>query len=245
MKSKLEFILPKVTIISNADKKKNFNAVDKRTKDCIKPIHLAAYLLDPKTQGLILNDDEDLQAMEFIETMAQTQNINVMTDLANYKARDGFWRKRFLWEKVENITPITWWKGLCSSKNLSKIAVRILTAPCTSAATERSFSKHGHINSKKRNRLTTERAAKLTFASYNWDLLHKYNETVRSEASDSPGPWTPDYDQNTEQTGSEDESLDESHYNSTRVDNALIIRSPEYNIESFDCGSSNSSSNED
>lgn len=121
VKSKLEFMLPNITIISNEDKQTILNSVDKRTKDCIKPIHLAAYLLDPKTQGLTLNENEDLEAMEFIEIMAQNHNSDVVIDSANYKARDGFCRKRFIWEKVDDISPVTWWKGLCSSKNLSKI----------------------------------------------------------------------------------------------------------------------------
>ncbi|CAH0406001.1 unnamed protein product [Chilo suppressalis] len=162
---------------------------------------------------MALNENEDLAAMGFIEIMAQNDNSDVVTDLANYKARDGFWRKRFIWVQVENISPVTWWKGLCSSKNLSRIAVRILTAPCTSAATERSFSKHGHIHSKKRNRLTTEEAAKLAFASYNWDLLHEYNQIVGSEDSESlKDRMTPDHVQNIEQSEENQSSEDESHY---------------------------------
>lgn len=82
MKSKLEFMLPNITIISNEDKQTILNSVDKRTKDCIKPIHLAAYLLDPKTYGLTLNENEDLEAMEFIEIMAQNHNSDVVIDLA-------------------------------------------------------------------------------------------------------------------------------------------------------------------
>lgn len=92
-------------------------AVDKRTKDSIKPIHLAAYLLDPKTLGLGLTKDEDLEAMNFIHEVGENLCINVMAELANYKARDGFWSKRFTWEDVDSINPVTWWKGICSSKN--------------------------------------------------------------------------------------------------------------------------------
>lgn len=62
-------------------------------------------------------------------------------------------------------------------KKLSKVATRILTAPCTSAVTERSFSKLGYIHSKRRNRLTCERAVKIAYISYNWDLLNKFNES--------------------------------------------------------------------
>ncbi|CAG4984382.1 unnamed protein product [Parnassius apollo] len=98
-----------------------------------------------------------------------------MPNLASYRSRSDFWNRRFLWENVKEIKPTTWWSGLCASTALSKVAVRILTAPCTSAAVERSFSTHSHIHNKKRNRLTSERAAKIAFISYNWNLLNKSN----------------------------------------------------------------------
>lgn len=46
--------------------------------------------------------------------------------------------------------PVVWWKGICTSRPLSKVAIRLLTAPCTSAATERSFSDLGHVHNAKR-----------------------------------------------------------------------------------------------
>jgi len=43
----------------------------------------------------------------------------------------------------------------------------------TSAATERSFSTFAWIHSKKRNRLTSDRAAKITYLAHNWKLMHE------------------------------------------------------------------------
>ncbi|KAL0849218.1 hypothetical protein ABMA28_013551 [Loxostege sticticalis] len=232
LKSKLEFILPDITIISNEDKQAILFKVEKRSKDCIKPIHLAAYLLDPRAQGLTLNEDEDLEAMHFIEQMAQNLNIDVIVDLANYKARDGFWSKRFLWDRVEDIVPVTWWKGLCSSKNLSKIAVRILTSPCTSAATERSFSKHGHIHSRKRNRLTAERAAKLTFISYNWDLLNKFENTDCEDLEYDHDIIT-DLTVNSDNGQNNENDSDENPQEPTTASHGFDIEF--YNCDSFSC----------
>lgn len=60
--------------------------------------------------------------------------------------------------------------------------VYFLTAPCTSAATERIFSLHGNIHNVKRNRLTTERVAKPAYISYNWNLLlNQRDEEVEDE----------------------------------------------------------------
>ncbi|GBP42646.1 hypothetical protein EVAR_87197_1 [Eumeta japonica] len=77
--------------------------------------------------------------------------------------------------------PVVWWKGLCRSKLLSRVAVKILIVPCTSAAIERSFSAHAYIQSHKRNRLTTDRAAKVAYISYNWNLLHKHKDEGNDE----------------------------------------------------------------
>lgn len=90
--------------------------------------------------------------------------------MANYQSKDGIFAKKFIWENVQNIDSLTFWKMLFNVTPLSKLALKILSAPCTSAATERSFSTFSWIHNKKRNRLTTERAGKLTYLSYNWKM---------------------------------------------------------------------------
>lgn len=102
-------------------------------------------MMDPKTQGVELDEEEEMECLEFLCRMGQSLNIDLFPDLANYRAKEGFWGKSFVWESV---SVIVWWKGICRSKYLSKVAIRILTAPCSSAATERSFSTFGHIHYK-------------------------------------------------------------------------------------------------
>ncbi|CAH1109104.1 unnamed protein product [Psylliodes chrysocephalus] len=53
-------------------------------------------------------------------------------------------------------------RGICDTNILADIAIKIMSAPVTSAAIERSFSTFSWIHSKKRNRLSTERAVKIT-----------------------------------------------------------------------------------
>lgn len=171
LKSRMEFILPDINILNTGDRITVINAVNHRISMCIKPIHLAAHLLDPRSLGNELNEVEEMAALEFINEMAEHLGIDVMPNLANFKSKQGImWGKCFVWRNVRTISPIAWWKGICGSSSLSKIACRILTAPCTSAAVERSFSTYGNIHTRKRNRLTTERASKLAFISYNWNL---------------------------------------------------------------------------
>ncbi|CAG5013786.1 unnamed protein product [Parnassius apollo] len=148
-------------------------------------------MFDPKSAGIELNQAEETEAMELIYNLAEHCNIDCLADLVKYKAEEGLWSKPFTWKAAEKVNPILWWKGICGSSQLSIVALRVLTAPCTSAATERSFSTQGFIHSAKRNRLTSERAAKITFLSYNWNLLNKgeninrvYSEDTVPERSD-------------------------------------------------------------
>lgn len=45
--------------------------------------------------------------------------------------------------------------------------MNLLQLPATSAPTERSFSTHGKVHSKSRNRTKTQRAAKLAYVAFN------------------------------------------------------------------------------
>ena len=93
-----------------------------------------------------------------------------MSDLANYQCKGGVFSKSFLWTAIDLTFAPNWWKGLCSSTELSKVAAKILQLPATSAACERSFSCYANIHNAKRNRLTNERAGKLVFVSQNLRL---------------------------------------------------------------------------
>ncbi|XP_008182740.1 uncharacterized protein LOC103309331 [Acyrthosiphon pisum] len=139
-----------------------------------------AELLDPKSQGLELNADERVDALEFIYNLGVEMKIDIMNDLSDYQSKQGYFAKKFIWENSLITDPVKWWKFLDHISPLSKVAVRILTAPCTSAATERTFSTFSWIHSKKRNRLTTERAGKLTYLSYNWKLKNKKSEISKN-----------------------------------------------------------------
>jgi hypothetical protein len=80
-------------------------------------------------------------------------------------------------------TPATWWGGLCSASPLQSTAKKLLTVPPTSAAAERNFSSFATIHTKKRNRLTTDRAGKLVYVYHNLRCLRKteYNDLTDAE----------------------------------------------------------------
>lgn len=117
--------------------------------------------------------------------LGSKMNEDVSIELANYQSKDGIFSKKFIWDNMQDRNPLQFWKMLYNITPLSKIALKILSAPCTSAATERIFSTFSWIHNKRRNRLTTERAGKLTYLSYNWKIKYcepksKYSNTMHS-----------------------------------------------------------------
>lgn len=173
IRNKLREAFSSISEIDELQKQQLLSSFEERKEMSVKPIHLAASLLDPNSQGNDLSSSDHLIAMQFIYDMGTNFNVNVMVDLANYRARENLWANSFVWDSVEKISPSTWWKSICAQTELSKIAIRILTAPCTSAATERSFSMQSFMHSKKRNRLSADSAGKLSFVAYNWNLFNK------------------------------------------------------------------------
>ena len=67
-------------------------ATNERMKMNIRPVTLAAYVLDPRFHDDTISDEEWCTASKFIVELAQRegqQRINVLNDLANYRARTG------------------------------------------------------------------------------------------------------------------------------------------------------------
>lgn len=91
----------------------------------------------------------------------------------------------YFWSAVQKTSPSTWWNGICSSTQLSRVASNILQLPPSSASVERSFSRHALVHSARRNRLTTDKAAKLVFIGQNLALGNMDDATYPEPEPDS------------------------------------------------------------
>lgn len=119
--------------------------LQKRKQLSVKPIHLAANLLDPKYMGKILTNEEHTDAFIYINNLSphlitESDNIGqVMADVALYKAKEEFFAKDFLWTALSSgaLSSVLWWKSFCSSVSLSKLAIEILNCPSTKCSTEK------------------------------------------------------------------------------------------------------------
>lgn len=170
-----------------------------RKNFALKPVHMAAAKLDPNNQGFELNPEQTMDANEFMHDTAINMGMNesqVLADFGMYQQREQVWNRAFIWKAAEKMTPLLWWKTYAPQSDLTQVAIRILSAPSTSATVERSFSTFGWIHNKKRNRLTTERAGKLTYLSFNYKLCNEmYAQSDNDELSDED---TSDYSESCE-----------------------------------------------
>lgn len=133
-------------------------------------MHHAANLLDPRFTGRRLSEEAVIDACEYICKLSTRYNVSegdVLADIANYRAKGGLWSKEFVWKSAQEVSQVVWWKGICSSRPLSKAAIDILSLPATSAACERSFSTYGNVHTARRNRLGNKTAMKLVYIAQN------------------------------------------------------------------------------
>lgn len=157
------------------NEEKEVKAIFLRRKEfSITKVHFAANLLDPNYKGTHLTENE---VVELISDIANDRSgvdgRVVMAKLVDYRSLQKIFSKLFVQSAINHTTPTSWWYGLYGSTQLSKLAKAILNLPPPSAAVERSFSKHARVYSLKRNKLTTDRAAKLIYIAHNLKLAEE------------------------------------------------------------------------
>lgn len=154
-------------------------------KKFITPLHLAACLLDPSSLGANLTNEELLDATEFIDTIARnTPGIDsdaIMEDLGNFRCKTNIWSRQFVWKSAERMTPLTWWRGICSRFPLSKIATKILTAPAISVSSKKSETASKWMETGIQQGLTIEKIEKLVFISNNYKILNENDIEMKDD----------------------------------------------------------------
>uniref|UniRef100_A0A1B0DRC2 HAT C-terminal dimerisation domain-containing protein n=1 Tax=Phlebotomus papatasi TaxID=29031 RepID=A0A1B0DRC2_PHLPP len=102
--------------------------------------------------------------MKFLIDVGEKNGINksdLLLDFVNYKSKQDIFEPPFVWEVLKDVSPAAWWSACFPKVPLSLLAQKILQAPPTSSACERSFSVQNDTHSKKRNRLKNEKVDKL------------------------------------------------------------------------------------
>jgi len=173
--------------------------------------------------------------MELIHDLAEmNQELDpsrVLTELGEFNAKKKYFSKQFVWKAAEKTDPLTWWTGICSNTELSRIAEAILSCPPTSASVERSFSVLGNIHSAKRNKLTTQRAGRLAFISHNMKLHHDFISTRSQKTGNSSLPSTTVQTKSVERMSEDEELQYISSSDQENSDDFSVHDSSEYSDE--------------
>lgn len=166
------------TVVNSSTRNTMLKQLSKRFEFCCKPVHKAAYYVDPRFRGEGLSDEDCLDCLEVIKQISDHLSLptsEVIANAALFKAKKGFYERTILWEVANHpeCDPVAWWQGLCEKQQMQPVASRLLSLIPSSSASERNFSTFQLIHSKKRNRLLGSRVEKLVAIRSNLYLLNE------------------------------------------------------------------------
>lgn len=170
-----QFSKPELSILNFTDCQTLQANLHNRKRMALTPMHYAANILDPSCRGGKLSAEEYKAGYDLIPDLSSKFGISeviVTKELIEYCAESGYWESSSVKTGATLVKPSDWWKGACGRTALSKIAIPILNLPCSTAATERSFSIYGWIHSAKRNRFKAKRACKVAYIAQNLRLFN-------------------------------------------------------------------------
>ncbi|XP_039977657.1 uncharacterized protein LOC120786321 [Xiphias gladius] len=161
------------SVLNSAEQKAVMALLDRCQEFCVKPIHLAAYMLDPKYVGQqTLSGEQINRAYYVISNLSHHLNLDegkVLGSFARFSAKQGLWKGAGIWSSCQHVSASTWWKGLCSSEPLSAVASAILQIPPTTGACEHLRSRF--CNTKVQGCLSADSVQKLVAVQVNLNLL--------------------------------------------------------------------------
>jgi len=150
-----------LSLLKSEELKMYTKLILKRFNDCITPAHILSFMLHPKYMGKGLNADQEETARQWVNEI--DENFLPLIVLFSIKASP-FPKTYFGESVVENLSPSEWWESLRryeDLKNISNFASHLFRCVASSASIERVFSNFSMVQSKIRNRLGLDKAAKL------------------------------------------------------------------------------------
>ncbi|XP_059075804.1 uncharacterized protein LOC131043866 [Cryptomeria japonica] len=152
-----------------------WDIIDRRWHNQLhRPIHAAAYYLNPsfRFRADFKADEEVLSELYSVVQRMVTDTTSTLLEMDAFNNASGaIFASQLCKEGRTKLQPDRWWQMFGpSTPNLQKIAIRILSQPCSASGCEHNWSMFEHIHSKRRNRLSVERLNDLVFVHYNLRL---------------------------------------------------------------------------
>lgn len=183
----------------------------KRWDKLYDPIMVVAHFLNPQFIEDDLPKDGMNHISNFIMKYYPNDSKKIWSQLLHYKQHNSLFDNPLAWATIDETDLITWWKGNFSlvAPELTNLAIRILSIPTSSAASERNWSAFSYIHDKKRNRLTSDMVFKLVFIYFNYKLQNPKNQD-KSKDNVSESVNDDESDDNNEEEEESDDVSEES-----------------------------------
>lgn len=144
--------------------------INKRMDLALTPAHFLANILHPKYKGNLLSVEEVNTALEWVNE----KYPSLLSLILKFRTECAPFPKYMFSSSAIEVGPLTWWQSMGINKGCDDIQNRnleelinitnaLFTTSASSASVERIFSSFGMVQSKLRNRLGTDKAAKLVF----------------------------------------------------------------------------------
>lgn len=151
-------------LLKNDDLKPHFLKVKKRFEQAIMPCHLVAYLLHPKYRGQLLNYEEKESCKAWLGRI----NAQFIPYVINFELKGKPYPNSYFTEDViRMVSAYNWWKSVSKACEISKdfcsLVAHLQICPASSAAIERFFSNFSFVQTKIRNKLSTNTLSKLVY----------------------------------------------------------------------------------
>ncbi|XP_031490026.1 uncharacterized protein LOC116257430 [Nymphaea colorata] len=154
-----------------------WSIIDKRwNRNLNSPIYAAAAYLNPHLfwNNKVRMNDEVRKGLELaIEKLLVPEDCaNMSLELAKYQTRHpSLFRGELSMNIIDTSHPRVWWLICgCSVPILQRVAIKILSQPCSASACERNWSAFEAVNTKKRSNLLPSRLTDLVFIRMNMHL---------------------------------------------------------------------------
>ncbi|XP_076038547.1 uncharacterized protein LOC143023811 [Oratosquilla oratoria] len=169
-----------ITTLSNG--RDALTAVRKRYDQVITQAHLLANLIHPSLQGKLLSEEVN-NAMDY----ANERFPSLVPVIMKFQAKSPpFHAFKFSDFVTKSMSAVEWWRSHSNvlDSDVISAAQQLLSAVASSSGVEQVFSSYGIVHSKLRNRLGTEKAAKLVFLSktINAHKMDVYDDTNDQDA---------------------------------------------------------------
>jgi hypothetical protein len=115
--------------------------------------------------------------------------LRVLNQLTQYKDLTGRFSDELAQAAMNTLPAYKWWELFGSSTpDLARIAIQVLSQVCCASSAEQSWAEYEYIHSKRRNRLSPQKASDLLFVSANLRLLKKIASVNHKTPLDAVDP---------------------------------------------------------